>query len=98
MALSVFNLDDLLADPLTLRIFELIAVRRRLRFEELTKLLEKDATREDMSERLTQLVQACLLAVVSAPIADFDIYYVTANGLYTDRQLRRRQHIQLYKA
>ncbi len=98
MALSVFNLDDLLADPLTLRIFELIAVRRRLRFEELAKLLGKDVAYQDMSERLKQLVQARLLAVASAPIADFDIYYVTANGLYTDRQLRRRQQIPLYRA
>jgi hypothetical protein len=83
----------LLSDPVTRRVFELIAKNRTVKYKELWRDAESTTgnysdVKAELDERLEQLKHARLIAEESAPIADFNIYYLTADGLSVERRLR----------
>jgi hypothetical protein len=83
----------LLSDPVTRRVFEIIAKNRTVKYKELWRYAESTTedygeTKTKLDERLGQLKEARLIAEETAPISDFNIYYVTAEGLSVERRLR----------
>jgi hypothetical protein len=76
-------------------VFEEIAKNRSVMFKEILASLGKknDLSKEDLSkekieEVVHNLMEADLVKERAAPIQDFNTYYITADGLSTERQLR----------
>ena len=84
---------SLLSDPLTRRVFDLIAKHRTVKYKELWRdaefrMSDYRDTKAKLDGRLGQLKAARLIAEESAPISDFNIYYLTEEGLSVERKLR----------
>jgi hypothetical protein len=88
LASSVFA--ALLQDTAARKVLEAIAREKKLQFKDLSKTVQiEHLTSEDASKALELLKTAGLIGEETAPIADFHTYYVTAEGLSAERQLRR---------
>lgn len=86
----------LLTDRRVRKVFETIVRERQLRSKDLSEVLKTEEIEdEDASKTLDWLKRAGLIGEEEAPIADFHTYYVTAEGLSTDRQLRRMKSAPL---
>ncbi len=81
---KVFSLLD---DAAVLDAFKLIVSVRKIRLKDLVDKLQTN--KEDASKWLSQLKEADLISEEPASIDDFNIYYVTSQGLSVDRKLRR---------
>jgi len=79
---------SLFSDRFTRNLFETIVKERRINYRDLRQSIDLDE--EDTSERLERLKEAKLIEAKSAPVKDFETYYVTANGLSVERELRRQ--------
>jgi len=88
LASSVFA--ALLQDTVARKVLEAIAREKKLQFRDLSKVFQLEHIEgKDASKALELLKTAGLIGEETAPIADFHTYYVTAEGLSTERQLRR---------
>lgn len=88
---SIGALTFLLADALARKLFTAIADKKTMQARDLVSM-GQPATSEEVYRCLEQLKNAEVIAVdTSVPIADFRTYYITADGLATDRELRRIQ-------
>ncbi len=86
--LTLFN------PPSTLEVFGVVAADRTVRFKDLLDMLEPAGLdREEVRESLDRLEEAGLIKSQGAPdgVEDFGWYYVTEEGLSTERELRRLQ-------
>jgi|HubBroStandDraft_1064217.scaffolds.fasta_scaffold95640_2 hypothetical protein len=82
----------LLSNPVLQEVFKEIVKNRSALFKELVTSLSNntDLNLEDhqVAGALEQLKNADLIKEREAPIKDFNSYYITADGLTADRQLR----------
>lgn len=78
----------LAANPVALKAFETVANARTIRFKDLQSSL--DSGKEDAQKSLSQLEEVNLIGSQDAPeqLEDFKTYYITAEGLSTERQLQ----------
>jgi hypothetical protein len=86
----------LLADRSTRTIFETVARERKISHKDLVQTLTRIAgvvSTNEISTRLDQLEEAKLIGEQGAPIEDFKTYYITADGLSAERELRRQQSL-----
>ncbi len=82
----------LLQDTDARKVLEAIAREKKLYFRDLAKVLQLEhieGTDANPIKALELLKTAGLIEEETAPISDFHTYYVTAEGLSTERQLRR---------
>lgn len=88
LASSVFV--ALLQDTVARKVLEAIAREKKLQFRDLAKVFQLEHIEgEEASKALELLKTVGLIGEETAPIADFHTYYVTAEGLSAERQLRR---------
>ena len=90
-------------NKVALKVLTKVADMRSLRFKEILDYLDPDSKekftdpeskeqkhlREQVENAVKVLMDAELIKERSAPIEDFNSYYVTADGLSTARELRR---------
>jgi hypothetical protein len=81
----------ILADNLTRTLFERIARERRITYKDLLEAVKSSVNPDAAEPRLDQLRAAHLIEEQEAPLKDFRTYFVTANGLSAERELRRQQ-------
>ena len=80
----------LLQDTVARKVLETIAREKKLQSKDLAKVFQIEHIEgKDASKALELLKTAGLIEEETAPIADFHTYYVTAEGLSAERQLRR---------
>jgi hypothetical protein len=79
---------SLFSDSMTRNLFETIVKERKINYRDLIETVNFEG--QDPAERLEKLEQAHLIATSTAPLKDFETYYVTANGLSVERELRRQ--------
>lgn len=86
------DIGTLFDDEQTRRIFDQVVDQRKVQFKNLrqTQGLDRDAVRE----KLSRLKDAHLIEESGAPIEDFSIFYVTADGLEAKRRLRRIESLK----
>ncbi len=84
--LAADTVTELLTDATKRKIFQFIAQNRKVRRTEFTRIFGKEDSKS--CEKLSELLEANMIGKESAPISDFDSYYITADGLFADRQLR----------
>lgn len=77
----------LIAKPETRKVFEAVVEKLTIRFKDLVDSLDLDEN--EVAESLGKLEQAKLIEESSAPLRDFKTFYVTADGLSANRELRR---------
>lgn len=70
-------------------VFTAVTKARHIDFRDLLHSLNPQPEKEVVSESLMELEKAGLINVESGSLSDFNVYYVTAEGLQMDRQLRR---------
>jgi len=78
-----------LNDSLNRNVFTTVAKARHIDFRDLVHALSPEPEKGAVEGSLRELEQAGLIKVESGSLSDFNIYYVTAEGLQMDRQLRR---------
>jgi hypothetical protein len=84
----------LLSDKVIQLVFKEILQNRSVLFKEIFESLAKKPeletamTKFSLEDAVKSLKDADLIKERSAPIEDFNTYYVTANGLSAERQLR----------
>ena len=80
----------LLQDTVARKVLETLAREKKLQSRDLSKVFQIEHIEDkDAGKALELLKTAGLIGEEMAPIADFHTYYVTAEGLSTERQLRR---------
>lgn len=86
------QIDTLFEDEQTRRIFDQVVDQRKVQFKSLyqSQGLDRVAARE----KLSVLKKAHLVEERGAPIEDFSIFYVTADGLEANRKLRRIESLR----
>jgi predicted transcriptional regulator len=77
-----------LKDEGSRKIFKLVVDERRVRFKDVQDRLQLD--REEVRRKLKSLTEAHLIQERGAPLEDFSLYYVTAEGLEAAHELRQR--------
>ena len=83
---------DVLRDSDARKVFETVANRRLVLFRELLRsfdLGDDEAARQRLHGLLGSLKRQNLINETAAPVEDFATYYVTADGLSAQRDLRR---------
>lgn len=78
----------LISNGLLKEVFKTVAKNRSVLFKELYQALGKDLGKTKVEEAVRQLKDADLIKERVAPIEDFNTYYVTADGLTVEKQLR----------
>jgi hypothetical protein len=78
-----------LSNPLNQNVFKAVVKARHLILKDLFGSLESSTPKDDVVQSLNQLEKVGLIKAESSSIPEFSTYYVTAEGLQADRQLRR---------
>ncbi len=89
MSLKLYLDSNYLADEATRKVFGMVVDQRKVRFKDLQESLHLD--REEAKSKLKDLKEAHLIEERAAPLEDFSLYYVTAEGIEAARELRRRE-------
>jgi predicted DNA-binding ArsR family transcriptional regulator len=90
MGLTSSVFAALLQDTDARKVLAAIAREKKLYFRDLAKVFQLEHIEgQDANKALELLKTAGLIEEETAPISDFHTYYVTAEGLSTERQLRR---------
>lgn len=87
------NVVMLLSDTITKRVFQEVLRNRTVLFKELWESLNKNkelasVKKPEVEGAVKKLQDANLIKERTTPIKDFNTYYVTANGLNAERELR----------
>lgn len=72
--------------PINYQVFHKVADSRKIVLKDLWDL---GPSKAEISESVKQLSKAGLIGEVPSSVEDFSTYYVTADGLTADRQIRR---------
>jgi predicted MarR family transcription regulator len=72
--------------PVNYQVFHKVADSRKISLKDLWDL---GPSKEAISESVRQLSKAGLIGEVPSSLEDFSTYYVTADGLTAERQMRR---------
>jgi hypothetical protein len=86
--MSLDVLYALTSDPMLMRAFNAIVDARRIDFGKIVAALDGD--REKARESVTRLVNFGLISESGAILEDYKTYFVTSEGLGTNRELRRQ--------
>ncbi len=87
-----FAINELFDDEQTRRIFDQVVDQRKVQFKNLRRVQGLD--RKVAREKLGLLKEAHLVEERGAPIEDFSIFYVTAEGLEAKRKLRQIENLR----
>src|SRR5712664_1614303 len=82
----------MLANPTVRDVFRTVVQKRRIRFNDLAKLVHgttSPVSKEEVQHVLDDLRAANLIEAEPAPVQDFQTYYITADGLMAARELNR---------
>ena len=89
MKLDLSTVAMLTSTPALRTVFKHVVEKRKADFREIYAQVSKEAQREEVVAFLQQLKNEELIAVASAPLVDFNVYYVTAKGLGVEREMRK---------
>ncbi len=87
MGLDPKNVAEIL-NPINYKVFHTVAGARKIALKDLWDSVD-GPTKEQVSASVKQLSKAGLIGEVPASVEDFSTYYVTADGLTAERQMRR---------
>lgn len=93
MALDTIAIAALLSNKVVLQVFKNILEKRSVLFKEIlaSQGQKTGEERERLEDAVKVLKKAELIKERSAPIEDFNTYYITADGLSVARELRRAE-------
>jgi hypothetical protein len=93
MSLDTLNLATVLSSDLPKNVFKEILKNRSALFKDIRASVSENQLPnvgvKEIERAVKTLVDASLVKERSAPIEDFNTYYVTADGLGVERMLRR---------
>jgi len=80
---------SMLAVPTVRLVFEQVVKNRSIRLGELIERVRPKVDRENVEEMLRELKDAELIKEKGSAIEEFNTYYVTANGLEANQEVKR---------
>jgi hypothetical protein len=85
----------IMSNPSIREVFKAVARHKYVRRRDLRDQVQSATDPQELNLVLNELTNASLIRAEKAPLADFDTYYVTAEGLSAERALNRfEEHLK----